>query len=133
MSHIADSDILIDFLFNRPDAVALLADLRRTGLAISVTSYMEVVEGVAGSATPFRAQRGLRIVLRHARILIVSRAVAERAAEIRRDLRHQKRQVNERALDILVAATAIEHRLTLVTRNTRDYDDIPGLRLHEPT
>ena len=33
-------------------------------------------------------------------------------------------------MDILIAATAIEHGLTLVTGNTRDYEDIPNLRLY---
>ncbi len=33
-------------------------------------------------------------------------------------------------LDSITAATAFEYDLTLVTRNTADYDDIPGLRLH---
>jgi predicted nucleic acid-binding protein len=29
----------------------------------------------------------------------------------------------------LIAATALEHNLTLVTRNVRDYAEVPGLRL----
>ena len=72
-------------------------------------------------------------MLRRIRILVVSRPIAERAATIRLDLRRQKRLVNDRALDILIAATAMEHRLILVTRNVRDYSDIPGLQLHQPT
>jgi tRNA(fMet)-specific endonuclease VapC len=70
---------------------------------------------------------------RGTRVLIVSRSIAKRAATIRIDLRRQKRQVNERALDILIAATAIEHNLILVTRNNRDYADIQGLKLHDQT
>jgi len=31
-----------------------------------------------------------------------------------------------------IAATAIEHELTLVTRNVADYGDVPGLRLLTP-
>jgi len=42
-------------------------------------------------------------------------------------LRRQGKRVNNRALDLLIAATAIEHDLTLVTRNLQDYGDIPGL------
>jgi predicted nucleic acid-binding protein len=61
----------------------------------------------------------------------VNRPVAERAADIRIELRRQKRQVNERSLDILIAATAIAHDLTLVTRNSGDYQDIAGLRLYQ--
>ena len=91
---------------------------------------MELLEGIAGRGNSAEAQRGFRILLRHTRTLIVSRAIAERAAYVRLDLRRQKRQVNERSMDILITATAIEHGLTLVTGNTRDYADIPGLRLY---
>ena len=92
---------------------------------------MEIVEGIAGGATPQRAGQGMRASMRGTRLLAVSRAVADRAAAIRLELRRQERQVNERALDILVAATALEHDLTLVTRNTRDYQGILGLRLYQ--
>jgi len=54
--------------------------------------------------------------------LPVDRAVAERAGRIRRTSRI-------RLPDALIAATAIEHRLTLVTRNARDFDEVKGLRL----
>jgi predicted nucleic acid-binding protein len=45
-------------------------------------------------------------------------------------LRRNKRQIHERALDILVAATAIELDLILVSRNTKHFEDIAGLRLY---
>jgi predicted nucleic acid-binding protein len=117
----------------RGDAVAALTALQRSGLAISIVSCVEVLEGVLGSQDPRRGRQALRTLLRHVRVLVLSRPVAERAAAIRLDLRRQKRQVNERSLDILVAATAIQHRLTLVTRNTRDYADIPGIVLYPNT
>jgi predicted nucleic acid-binding protein len=34
--------------------------------------------------------------------------------------------------DALVAATAIAHRLTLVTRNRRDFERVPRLRVRAP-
>ena len=77
--------------------------------------------------------QGFRAFLRGVPVLAFSQEIADQAADIRLDLRGRKRQVNERALDILVAATALEHRLTLVTRNTRDYADIAGLLLYQPT
>jgi predicted nucleic acid-binding protein len=35
-------------------------------------------------------------------------------------------------IDSLVAAAALTHRLTILTRNTRDFEDIPGLSLIDP-
>ena len=49
---------------------------------------------------------------------------------VREDLRRSGRRVRHRLLDLINAATAIEYDLTLVTRNTVDYADIPGIRLH---
>jgi predicted nucleic acid-binding protein len=34
------------------------------------------------------------------------------------------------ALDLLIAATALEYDLTLVTDNIEDFKDIPDLNLH---
>jgi predicted nucleic acid-binding protein len=48
-------------------------------------------------------------------------------AQLRLTLRQQGRPITHRALDLLIAATALQHHLTLVTRNTQDYDDIPAL------
>jgi tRNA(fMet)-specific endonuclease VapC len=133
MTYLIDSDRIADWLAGRTDAVHLIASFRREGVALSVISYVEFLEGIIGAVDPVRGRRAWRTFLRGTRVLVVSRSIAERAAAIRADLRQQKRQVNERALDILIAATAIEHNLTLVTRNIRDYDDIPDLKLYDQT
>ncbi|MFL5341570.1 MAG: PIN domain-containing protein [Gemmataceae bacterium] len=33
--------------------------------------------------------------------------------------------------DLMIAAVALEHNLTLVTHNTADFQNIPGLRLDD--
>ena len=60
------------------------------------------------------------------REISVDRSIAERAGRLRRGSAL-------RTPDALVAATAIEHGLELVTRNRRDFKDIPGLQLRDPT
>ncbi len=46
-------------------------------------------------------------------------------------LAKQGKRVKPRALDLVIAATAFEHGLTLVTQNRDDYKDIPGLKLYQ--
>ncbi|HZQ97841.1 MAG TPA: type II toxin-antitoxin system VapC family toxin [Chloroflexota bacterium] len=60
------------------------------------------------------------------------RPVAERCARLRELLRRQGKQPRRRALDLTIAATAFQHGLTLVTRNTDDYEEVPGLTLRHP-
>ena len=57
--------------------------------------------------------------------LPVDRAVAERAGRIRRAAKIGM-------ADALIAATAIQHRLTLVTRNTSDFAPVSGIRVRLP-
>jgi predicted nucleic acid-binding protein len=77
----------------------------------------------------FAAQRGdERRVGRLLEALVelpVDRAVADRGGRI-------QRAFGARLPDALIAATAIEHGLTLVTRAARDFEMIRGLRLREP-
>jgi tRNA(fMet)-specific endonuclease VapC len=130
MSFLFDTDV-VDALYGRPEAIDLVSQLRAEGICVSTISLMEIIEGIEAGRTPDRARRGLRSFMRRTRVLVVSRSVALRAATIRVDLRRRKRQVNERVLDIIVAAPAIEHGLTLITRIRHHYDDIADLRLYD--
>lgn len=49
---------------------------------------------------------------------------------IRADLRKRNHPFDHRTLDLFIAATALEHGLTLVTRNLKDFQDIPGIQLY---
>jgi len=66
-------------------------------------------------------------------VLPFSLTVAKRCAALREQLKKEQKRVKSRALDLINAAIAIEHNLTLVTRNTEDYKDIPGLELYQLT
>ncbi len=131
MSYLIDTDRVVDFLSGDDEAVALLVELQRHGIAISVITHLEVMEGLDDARTNRETRRIYRLFLRRTRMIAFSRSSAERAASIRADLRRHRLPIDHRAMDILIAATAIEHGLTLVTRNVRDYADIPALRLHD--
>lgn len=130
MKYLLDSDIVADALKGLDPAVALVRRLSVDGLAISVITYSELYSGILTSYDPPRAERVFRGFLRSVRVLPISRAVAAVDARIRADLRLRKRDFRHRTLDLLIAAAAIHHQLTLVTRNKKDYTDITGLALY---
>jgi len=72
-----------------------------------------------------REEDAVRTLLTLLREIPIDRAVAERAGRLRRGSAI-------RTPDALIAATAIEHGLKLVTRNRHDFKNIPGLQLHDP-
>ena len=63
--------------------------------------------------------------------LPLSPAVARRCAELREELDSQGMGFRARAFDLVIAATALEHGLELVTRNLADVADIPHLALYQ--
>lgn len=58
-------------------------------------------------------------------VLPVDRSIAERAGRLRRSS-------GVRTPDALIAATALQHQLVLVTRNERDFQAVSGLKMRPP-
>ena len=84
-------------------------------------SVITRAELLAGSA----ATDAVNILPGPFRELAVSRLIAERAGELRTE-------TGVRLPDALIAATAIEEALALLTRNRGDFTRIRGVRLHAP-
>jgi tRNA(fMet)-specific endonuclease VapC len=130
MKYLIDSDLIVDWLNAHQPTVSLITPLLPDGIGLSILTYAEIYEGIYGGRDPKAEERAFRTFLRSLTVLPVNRAVARRAARIRRDLRARKLPVAHRALDLFIAATALEHGLVLLTRNQKDYADIPGVSLH---
>jgi len=130
MPYLIDTDWVIDLLASVPEAVQLLDRLAQDGIAISIITYMEAYQGVERSPHPEEAQNKLSALLDSLPVVSLSPAVAQRCARLRETLRKQGKRVNARSLDLIIAATALEYNLMLVTRNTEDYADVPGLKLY---
>ena len=130
MAYLVDSDWVIDYLAGVPDALELLDRLADERIAISIVTYMEVNQGVERSEDPLKAEQLFSAFVASVPLLPISPAAARRCATLREALRRQGKRVNNRALDLLIAATAIEHGLMLVTRNVEDYADIPDITIY---
>ncbi len=108
---LVDSDVFIDHLRGARE----LRPGSRT-LCYSVVTRCELF---AGQSADEPQVRDLLAAFREIRI---DRAVAERAGRLRR-------QTGLRTPDALIAATALESDMGLMTRNSRDFMKVPGLRV----
>jgi predicted nucleic acid-binding protein len=129
MSYLVDSDWVADWLHGKPPAVELLTTLAPAGLAISLITYGEIYEGIYFGRDPKQSERVFRQFLRPVAVLPLTKPIMRRFTRIRGQL-HQKGLLIPDP-DLLIGATAIEHGLTLVTRNRWDFDRIPELSLYQ--
>ena len=130
MPYLVDTDFVIDHLANSTEANQLLDRLAPEGIAISIITYMEAYQGVVRSSNPREAKTKFQAFRRSVPVIAFSLSVAKRCAVLREHLRQEQKRVKSRALDLMNAAIALEHDLTLVTRNVEDYKDIPDLKLY---
>jgi predicted nucleic acid-binding protein len=121
----------LDVLNGQDTAIQTLLELVPAGLAVSIITYGELYEGAYYARNPEAALAGLEAFLEGKEILPLSQAVMEHFAIVRGALPRQiRQQIGD--MDILIAATALEHDLTLLTRNLKDFQQIPDLKLYQP-
>ncbi len=128
-SFLADTNILSELVRKRPDPGVLqwAQEVRR--VAISTITVEEVYFGLSWKPNA-------RILLwfegfleTNCDILPVTAEIAKRSGEIRGQL--QARGKTRSSWDMIIASTAQEHDLTLVTRNVRHFEDC-GIPLLNP-
>lgn len=119
---LADTDVLIWFFRGRRSARSALQ--KCAAVELSAITYMELAQGV-------RDGNELKILRRAVRengwsILPVSESVSYRAMALIESYAVPR---GLRVADALIAATSIEHGLTLMTANVRHYRRLPGISL----
>ncbi len=124
-----DTDRAIDALNGVPGALELLEVLAPSGLALSSISYGELYEGAYYGRDQTHSLATLAAFVRRTPMLPITDEILERFAILRGSLTHQLRnQIGD--FDLLIAATALTHHLTLVTRNLRAFRHILDLELY---
>ncbi len=131
MKYLLDSDVVSDFLSDDPQTVALFHTLSQDGIFVSIITYMEAYHGVLAGGITKEDQEKFDSFFAGIPVLPLSPTIALQCAHLRYLLQQQGKNFRKRALDLLIAATALEHGLALVTRNTDDYKDIPHLNRYQ--
>jgi toxin FitB len=120
--YLLDTNVVSETRKSRPDGgvIAFLSAAEPTGLFLSVLTLGELRKGVAAKrrTDPATADQlgawvdGIETTFAD-RVLPIDAAIARRWGELSADK-------SLPVIDTLIAATAIDHGLTLVTRNLRD-------------
>jgi len=128
MNYLIDTDWIIDHLNQVEFVTARLHELVPEGLALSVVSLGELYEGVYYSRDPEASERSLqRFLNRELTILGIDEETCKRFGRERGRLRTMGQRIGD--MDLMIAATALQYDLTLLTNNRRHFDRIDGLRI----
>lgn len=128
MKYLIDTDLLIDFLHARRNAVDILKPLFKEGVALSTVTLAEFWYGAYFGPYEERERNALSqfLAVTIMTLFPVNERIAEYYGEIQASL--TKRGVKGNGFDVLIAATAMAHGLTLVTGNAKDSKKIEGLK-----
>lgn len=125
---IIDTAILIDYLREYPKAVYFLDNeyfVKQTKPHISAITAMEIIDGAKDKTD----QEILISWLKKFRLIEISKKISQKAFAIKTsyNLTH-----HISLADALIAATALEHKAQLFTRNLKDFDFIPEIKVKSP-
>lgn len=98
-------------------------------MAVSVATVEEVYFGLSWKPNPRIRLWFEEFLATDCEVLPITAEIAKRSGEIRGQL--QARGQTRSSADMIIASTAQEHGLTLVTRNVRDFEDC-GISLFNP-
>lgn len=127
--YLLDTGPLTAFLLGRPAARTLIRRWSaRREVVTSIVTYAEVVEYLKSFPNFTARRRELQAMLRRIAPLPLTYDVLERYADIRRQLRPPHGPGTIGDIDTLIAATALEHSLTVVTTDS-DFRRVPGLKV----
>ena len=120
---VADTDVLIDYLAGKGEADAVERLLRVGALRTTVISRFELL---SGARNPKQLARLVQL-LGAIPSLELDDAAADAASEIRRSLERSGNTIG--MADSLIAGIVTSNGGTLLTRNRRHFERVPGITL----
>jgi tRNA(fMet)-specific endonuclease VapC len=122
-----DTNTVLDYFRGRGNVGANLLALPPREVALPAIVAYEVWVGVLGSQNAGRREAQYAQFLATVDVLPFDHAVSRRAAELRLALERDGEPIGP--MDTLIAATALAHHATLVTRNLREFGRVRGLKV----
>ena len=124
--YLLDTCILIPIFKRDCDIQKRVWDIGFDKVFVPEPVLAELLVGAYKSGIPDEMDH-IRWVRRYFNVLPASQAVFDRYASLRADLEKQGLRLD--SFDLLIAATALEYNLILVTGNVKHFSRIPDLRI----
>ena len=99
--------------------------------ATSVTLWAELLHGARKYGLPEERRLTIHRLLKPLICFDLTLEIADRYGQVRHDLESKGQVIGP--FDLLLAATALVHDLTLVTQNTAEFSRVEGLRTEDWT
>ncbi len=127
MTHLLDTDTCIHLLRGTRSVVRQAEVHSPADLAISAVTRFELLYGIERCPPAWKRKEGgkVRLLLEFFAILPFTGETADHAASIRAALEAAGHPIGP--MDVLIAATALENDLPLVTGNLGKFRRVPGL------
>ena len=128
MGYLIDTSVIVAWERGKLAAEEVAAQAGEEEVALSAITASELLHGVHRANTALRRgkrQAFVEAILDAVPILPVDLAVGRVHARVWADMRARGEVIG--AHDLLIAATALAHRLTIATRNARDFARVEGL------
>jgi tRNA(fMet)-specific endonuclease VapC len=127
MKYLLDTNICVYFLNKNPAVINRLQQIADDDIAVSIISIAELKFGAYNS---HKIESNLEKVEHFKNIIQtigITSDIADQFGRIKTYLRTHGMIVDD--FDILIGATAIVHQLTVVTRNTKHFINMPEIML----
>ena len=127
MSYLIDTDIIIYSLKEHKEINLQFKEKLHIPKSISVVTYGELIYGAKKSK---HVEKNLAVAYRISElfpIINIDRSIMDIFGEIKSKLEKTGSKIED--MDLFIAATALSYNLTLVTNNTKHFENIDDLRI----
>lgn len=130
VAYLLDTDILIGWLQDSHEAIEKITKICESEVPkISVLSIYELAEGAYKARNSGKVLEDTFELIDKFDEILLNREMCIEAGRIASLLKQKGKYIGEG--DILIGATAIIQNLTVVTRNIKHFQKIPGLKVEE--
>jgi predicted nucleic acid-binding protein len=127
LTHLLDTGWIVRHLRGSASHTETVRRIGPPSLAVSIVTLAELAEGVCRASDPAAARRAVDTFLSDKVVLPLTTEICDRFGRERAALRGQNLLIGD--MDLFIAATCLEHGLTLLSPNRKHFERMPGLSL----